>query len=131
MAFPKMLPFCLITPHQSRERQQRQRLRSNLLCPTTDTLTAGTLPMGNTSSVIDGEPSHALRALLLRRLESRFSSRYREYPSDPRRHAFAPVDTYSALSSSKELPSTHYFRDAQPCFRTRNSIRNSFEDGES
>lgn len=39
-----------------------------------------------------------------RRVESRFSSRYREYPSDPRRHAFAPVDTYSALSSSKELP---------------------------
>ena len=28
--------------------------------------------------------------------------------SDPRRRAEAPVVTYSALSSSKELPSTHY-----------------------
>ena len=47
--------------------------------------------------------NEAENLLALRRLESRFSSRYREYPSDPRRHAFAPVDTYSALSSSKVL----------------------------
>lgn len=47
-------------------RRLSSQIRSNLLCPTTDTLTAGTLPMGNTSSVIDGEPSHAPRALLLR-----------------------------------------------------------------
>lgn len=38
------------------------------------------------------------------------------------------TDVLSALSSSKELPSTHYFRDAQPYFRTRNSIRNSFRN---
>ena len=31
--------------------------------------------------------NEAENLLALRRLESRFSSRYREYPSDPRRHA--------------------------------------------
>ena len=80
-------------------------------------------PIGNTSSVIDGEPSHALRALLLRiwravlLLLSAVASSCPDvlmYP-DP-----------AQLSSSKELPSTHYFRDAQPYFRTRNSIRNSY-----
>ena len=66
MAFPKMLPFCLITPHQSRERQQRQRLRSNLLNPCLETLTAGTLPWGTPPPLLTAMPSHALRALLLR-----------------------------------------------------------------
>ena len=49
--------------------------------------------------------NEAENLLALRRLESRFSSRYREYPSDPRRRAIeAPVITCTALSSSKELP---------------------------
>ena len=75
-------------------------------------------PIGNTSSVIDGEPSHALRALLLRiwravlLLLSAVASSCPDvlmYP-DP-----------AQLSSSKEMPSTHSFRDAQPYFRTRHS----------
>lgn len=102
MAFPKMLPFCLITPHQSRERQQRQRLRSNLLNPCLETLTAGTLPWGTPPPLSTAMPSHAPRALLLRIWRAVFPAvigNIPQTPADMLSHLWIPIPRSPVVKS--------------------------------
>ena len=77
MAFPIMLHSCLSCLHWKNWDVQNYSSRQCAAIREHDTLPEK-----------DGEP---------------FFKSLSAFASDPRRHAFAPVDTYSALSSSKVL----------------------------